>query len=195
MLQGPIPSLGTGTAASSLRTTLATDVGLPAGANFLGFRGVLQVAVEATFARPADTTAYASGDLVANNTTAGSVTAMSFTVSRAAAAGITVAGVRIRKTSTGVQNAAFRLHLYSTSPTVTNGDNGAWLSNQAAAYLGSVDVTMDKAFSDGACGYTPCSIPHRIASGSAIFGLLEARGAYTPVSAETFGVQLKVLQD
>jgi hypothetical protein len=194
-MQGPIPQLGTGAAASSLRVTIATDVGLPAGANFLGFRGVLQAAVEATFVRPADTNAYASGDLVANSVTAGSVAAMSFTVSRAATAGVTVAGVRVRKTSTGIQNSAFRVHLYGTAPTVTNGDNGAWLSTQAATYLGSVDVTIDKAFSDGACGYATCNIPHRIASGSAIFGLLEARGAYTPVSGETFGVQLKVLQD
>src|SRR5688572_29350805 len=49
-------------------------------ATVTGFDADSLVAASATFNRPADTTAYSIGDLVANNTAAGSVTPLSFTV-------------------------------------------------------------------------------------------------------------------
>ena len=150
----------------------------------------------ATFTRPADTTAYASGDLVANSTTAGSVAAMAFTAGQASNTSFQVRRVRIIKSGTGVSNASFRLHLYSASPTAANGDNAAWSTDKAANYLGSVDVTVDKAFTDGAAGQATTEINARgAAGGNTIYGLLEARGAYTPGSAETFTVRLEVMQD
>jgi len=106
--------------------------------------------VTATFTRPADTTAYASADLVANSTTAGSVTPMSFAVGRPNAGG-QIRRVRIVKSGTSAANATFRLHLYSASPTVANGDNGAFSTDKAANYNGFVDVTAANtvAFTDG----------------------------------------------
>lgn len=154
-----------------------------------------------TFTRPADTTAYASGDLVANSTTAGSVTPMSFSVGRVAAGSFTIRKARLRKTTTTTSNAGFRLHLYTSSPTVTNGDNGAWLSNQSAAYVGAVDFAAANAlaFSDGAgingAPLIGSDLNIKLASGQTIFGLLEARGAYAPGSAEQFTVTLEAFQD
>jgi hypothetical protein len=79
---------------------------------------------------------------------------------------------------------------------VTNGDNGAWLSTGVADYLGSVDVTCDRAFSDGAAGYgvptTGSEINH---TSQSVFGLIEARATYTPANAEVFTVTIEELQN
>jgi len=148
----------------------------------------------ASFTRPADTTAYASGDLVANSTTAGSVTPMTLSAANAAGGEVSIRRVRLQKSGTGVTNAAFRLHLYRGLPTVANGDNGVWSSSGAANYLGSIDVTVDKAMTDGSVGYGAAAVNANIAflRGTALYGLLEARGAYTPASGEVFTVEAEV---
>jgi hypothetical protein len=139
----------------------------------------------ARFTRPSDTTAYASGDLVANSTTAGSVAPLSLPVAPGARQ---VRRVRIHTSSTNVTNAAFRVHLYGASPTAANGDNSAWSTSKAADYLGSVDVTVDKAFTDGAAGSATTEIN---CGGPNLYGLIEARGAYTPTSAGVFNVTIE----
>lgn len=155
---------------------------------------------EASFTRPANTTAYASGDLVANDTDAADVVPLSFTVSSPNRKGATIVvwRGRLKKSGTSVTNASFRLHLYATSPTVTNGDNGAWASI-VADYLGYIDIAVDKAFSDASQGDgVPLSagnaaemIVQLPAGGATIYGLLEARAAYTPGSAEVFTATLE----
>src|SRR5690349_6681850 len=100
------------------------------------------------FTRPSDTTAYASGDLVANSTTAGSVTPISLTAKSGTAGYRAIKRVRLKKSGTSVTNASFRAHFYTASPVASNGDNAAWLTDNAANYLGSIDVSTDKAFSD-----------------------------------------------
>jgi len=154
----------------------------------------------ATFTRPSDTTAYASGDLVANSTTAGSVAAMTFTVARVAAGSFMLRRCKLATSSTSVTAASFRLHLFRTAPvTVTNGDNGAFSVSGVADYIGAFDVTVDRAFTDGAAGFGVPVVGGEmsvdLASGTAIYGLLEARAAYTPTSAGTFTVTLDDLQD
>jgi len=161
--------------------------------------GAAAVAAAAQFTRPADVTAYASGDLVANSVTAGSVVPLTFTVARVAAGSGMVRRCRVKKSGTGVTSASFRLHLYSSAPTPANGDNGAFSTDGAANYLGGFDVAVDRAFTDGAAGVgAPVSgseMTFKLASGTTIRGLLEARGAYTPGNAETFDVSLEVLQN
>lgn len=153
----------------------------------------------ASFTRPADTTAYAVADLVANSTTAGSVTALSFTVARVAGGGGTLRRARLRKSGAVLTNATFRLHLYKVSPTPTNGDNGAWFTDQAAEYLGAFDVTLDRAFSDGAAGngvpVNGSEITFSLTAGQVVYGLTEARAAYTPASAEVFTWTLEAWPD
>jgi hypothetical protein len=151
------------------------------------------------FTRPADTTAYALGDLVANNTTAGSVTPISFAVARLNGGSGRIQTVRLWKSSTSITNAQFRLHFYSTSPTIANGDNGVWSTTGYVSgvpiYLGSADVVINKAFSDGSMGEGYATygawVPFIAASGSqTVYCLIEARAAYTPTSAETFVVTI-----
>ena len=153
--------------------------------------------VTATFTRPADTNVYASGDLVSNNTVAGSVVPLSFPVGKPV---FPIRRVKIKKSGTVVTSAQFRLHLYTSSPTSANGDNGVW-STTESGYLGFVDVTIDKAFSDGAAGHGAPSLGQEInanVNGIAqtgaftIYGLLEARAAYTPTSGEIFTVSLEI---
>lgn len=152
--------------------------------------------VSASFTRPEDTTAYGSGDLVANSTTAGSVVPMSIALANPAQRTATVKRVRLLKSGTTATNGAFRVHFYGASPTVANGDNGAWSSSQAANYFGSIDVTV-LAFSDGcaAAGAATAGAEVQIvlASGSTVYCLLEARGAYTPASAEVFTLTVEFL--
>jgi hypothetical protein len=100
------------------------------------------------------------------------------------------------KSSVSLTNASFGLHIYSAAPTgIANGDNAAWSTN-LAGYLGSVDITMDKPFVDGAWGASDPThdIFFKFASGSSLKGLLEARAAYTPASAEVFTVTLEIEQ-
>jgi hypothetical protein len=62
----------------------------------------------------------------------------------------------------------------------------------AAVIVGSVDVTIDKAITDGAAGNATCEI--NVAS-LTLYGLLEARGACTPASAEVITVTLESAED
>lgn len=157
--------------------------------------------ITGSFTRPADTTAYASGDLVANSTTAGSVAAVELRAVGAYPMGASIVRRAVlRKSGTGVTNAAFRVHLMRADPaTVTNGDNGAFSVSGVADYLGSFDVTIDQAFTDGAYGVGAPNVGSevmiRLASGQSVYALVEARGAYTPASAEVFVIGLDLIDE
>jgi hypothetical protein len=79
-------------------------------------------------------------------------------------------------------------------PTVsTNGDNGAiTIATGAAGYLGQVDVVINQAFTDGAAGQLVTEINFTALT---LYGLLEARGAWTPASAEVITVTLECAED
>lgn len=166
-------------------------------------RGLPALLPAYSFTRPTDTTAYASGDLIANNTAAGSVVPMSWTIPWTRAGGwIVVAGVRLRKSTAGVTNPSFRVHLFSAIPTFTSaGDNGLMTTVVAtgmASWLAQFDVTLNSAAVDGAQGLAVAvdSVPQyvKLASGATtLYGLLEARGAYAPGNAEVFTARPMIL--
>lgn len=150
----------------------------------------------ASFTRPADTTQYAVGDLVANSTTAGSVAAMQF------AGGPTVIRrARLTKSDDDVTAATFRVHLFSSDPTATapaNGDNGAISLNTAIAdYLGSFSFDMTASpdiyntAGNVAVGVPVIGNEVMVPWTGSVYGLLEVRGTYTPASAEVFTVDLE----
>jgi hypothetical protein len=153
----------------------------------------------ASFTRPADTTAYAIGDLVANSVTPGAVVPMAFNLGNSFPMGqFRLTRARLFKSSAVVgASATFRLHLYQALPTLTNGDNGALLSSNSANWLGNIDVTSMLAFSDGAAGTGSCPAGSemiiRQGTGKIIYGLLAALGTYTPASAEQFTVTIEEL--
>ncbi|MCA3700825.1 MAG: hypothetical protein IOB84_13715 [Brevundimonas sp.] len=141
------------------------------------------------FTRPADTTAYASGDLVANSTTAGSVASVLLEPGVAAGGQRLVRRVRLRKSTTVLTDALFRVHLYAgAAPTFANGDNAAWSTNGFDRYLGSVDVLMDRAFTDGAMGLASPAMDIQYDGSLDLRAVVEARAVYGPGNAEVFGV-------
>lgn len=150
-----------------------------------------------SFTRPADTTAYASGDLVANSTTAGSVVAPVLRPAQEAGGSQLIRRVRLVKSTSGLTGAVFRVHFYAAaSLTFANGDNGAWSTNRVVGYLGASEITMDRAFTDGALGISvplpggeivaPRDLP--------LLAVVEARGAYTPGSAEVFTIDVETVE-
>lgn len=156
---------------------------------------MIKVSTPAAFTRPADTTTYASGDLVANSTTAGSVSALAVSVASANGKPFTAVRAHLKKSGAVLTLASFRVHLYKTRPTVTNGDNGAWLSTESG-YIGSFDLAIDKAFSDGAAGVGVPLVGTvmrilPITTGKTVFALIEARAAYVPISGEIFTLTLE----
>lgn len=158
--------------------------------------------VSASFTRPADTTQYAIGDLVANSTSAGSVSAMSWIVSppytrQSGYSPVYVSGVRLHASKASVTSAAFRVHLYSATPTFTSaGDNSAFgtvVATGNANWLASFDVTMVALHADGASGIavpTEGFVVPQVPSGTTVYGLIEALNTYTPSSGETFTAEL-----
>ena len=160
--------------------------------------GASAVVAAAALTRPNDTTPYASGDLVANSTTAGSVAALQFTVGRLAGGTGRINRARIQKSGTTVTNCALALKLYTAAPTTANGDNGAWSSTGAATLIGTIPVTVDQVLSDGAVGFGASTATIHFDLGSTatkLYGLLVATAAYTPAAEEVFTVSLEVSQD
>lgn len=139
--------------------------------------------VSANFNRPADTTAYAVNDAVADNVTAGSVTKLSFAIARGAG---TVRRVKISKSNAAVATPLIRLWLFDATFTAGAGDNAAF-AFPAANAIGYVDVAVTNAGSDIASGWTAVDIPF---SSSNLFGVLQTLSIFTPASAETFTVDL-----
>lgn len=149
-----------------------------------------------TFTRPANTTQYSANDLVANSATAGSVVPMQFGAPQLNGRG-KVFRVSLFKDVETTTAASFKIHLFSASPVVTNGDNGAFAVSTAANYLGAVSI-------DQSSGATATStdlwkdatvspnIGFSVPNSGAIYGLLEAIGTYTPASGESFTVTLDI---
>lgn len=158
-----------------------------------------------SFARPADTTAYTAGDLVANSTTANDVVPLAFNVGNFPHKSGVIGYARLFKDDETETNANFTLHLFSESPVVTNGDNGAFAVSTAEHYLGAVPCDM----SSGAFATTTDVIKRfPVLDGTSpvvigfdasgdhtqreLYGLLEAEAAYTPASGEVFKVTLEI---
>lgn len=152
-----------------------------------------------SFTTPAGTTAYASGQLIANSATAGSVAPMTFTVCRdiTGTTGMIRRG-RVKTADTGFAGVTVRLHLYKSSPTVANGDHAAWSSTEAD-WIGDIDVILDHAFTDPLeKGVGVPAVGSEInydcnAGVQVIYGLLEARSAVTPQGAKAFSVVVEAL--
>jgi hypothetical protein len=175
----------------------ALNVAQLPGAVYQTVAGCLNVSTSMT--RPANVTQYAVGQLVANNTVAGSVVPIALaSVLRAANTPATIQRLRLRKSGPILAAATFRVHLFGTAaPTVANGDGAALSMSSSANYLGYADINLDQAFTDGANGNTsPSFVPIMVkASAQTVWALLEARDVYTPLSGEVFTLTAEVLQD
>jgi hypothetical protein len=191
--------LGTGSAVAgkvSLQAN-AADVSDSAPLAVRTPSGLIQLT--ATFTRPADTTVYALNDLLGINTSqnTGNAIAISSAVFVNGEA-LRIERIRFQKSTTGVTNASFRIHIWRDRPTFTSlGDNGAQGALTALVvdsiqyHVDYVDITMDRG-SNTAAAYgvgvpsTGAGCLVRPATGTTFYLSVQALAAYTPGNAEVF---------
>ncbi len=121
-------------------------------------KGLAVKAFTATFTtltRPANSTPYTAADSISDNATAGSVTALSATVSDVADDPIVISEILVSSTDTGLAGKKLRAYLFNSNPTsssgVSGGDNAAY-AQKVAGYVGSFMGYMETGFSDGTVG-------------------------------------------
>ena len=138
--------------------------------------------------RAANTTAYEIGQAVQNAT----ASALSFATSNQATLGGYITRAVLRTTK-AAHTEALRLHLYSATPTLSN-DLAAFILTDVSAYVGYIDFTT---FVTGGTGSVIAvseasfnrPMQFNVAAG-VLFGLLEAKAAFTPTSAQEFHIAL-----
>lgn len=159
------------------------------------------ITITDSFVRPANTTAYTAGDLVANDVDAADVVPLKFSVARLGSGRGIVRRIILFKDDETTTAAAFNLHLFSESPAVNNGDNGAFQPTTVQNYLGTVAIDMSTgavaSATDLAKGGAPAAeinFDLRVVGDRErrLYGLLEATGAYAPSASELFEVTLEI---
>jgi hypothetical protein len=177
-----------------------------ASENHLGEVGGRTIIISASITRPADTTAYASGDAVADSTSSPSV----LTFSRAARinqGSCVIIGAVLVDSANQTTKGDFDLFIFDTTYTANN-DNASFAPTDAEmeTCLGTIRFSSGNFIvgnaASGASGNALCpgtmtdNIGFKCGSGStSLFGRLVARSAYTPVYAEKFMIRLRILQD
>ncbi len=166
-----------------------------ASENHLGEIGGRTVRNAATFARPADTTAYAALDTVSTSTSAPVVITFS-NMARVNAGSGYITKARIM-TDQKTNTARLCLHLFHTAPTLTN-DNAAFplLWADRANRVGKIDfspMTTEDA-TNSTCAE---SLNEAVrlsftceAANTALYGILETLDAFTPASGQNFYISL-----
>jgi hypothetical protein len=150
-MNGVAVTMGSGANGTGVqRVTIATDQTWPTGMSPKGFSAAFT-----TLTRPANTTAYTAADSISDNATAGSVTALSATVSDTNDDPITITEILINSTDTGLAGKRIRAYLFNSDPTASTGvgagDNAAY-SQKKAGYIGSCSGVLETGFSDGTVG-------------------------------------------
>lgn len=189
------PALGTaGTASTDVLTVQGIASGTPLFVDQTKQTSLVSIPAGTSFTRPADTTAYAIGDLVANSTTAGSVVALTWTGATITGSGGSgeIAAVTVRADSAA---ATVRVHFFTYAPTVSNGDNGNlvvsnFASTTSSYYVGYFDVVLQPEATIAGGGIlgqsVGGSIPYKLASADSLYALVEARTIFTPTSAGVY---------
>jgi len=144
-----MPVLGDGAGGS-----LATTTGVLVHAE-KGLANRVFAAAFTTLTRPANTTAYSAADSISDNATAGSVTALSATISDVNDDPFFINEILISSTDTGLAGKKLRAYLFNSDPTASSGvgagDNAAY-SQKKAGYIGSFMGYLETGFSDGTVG-------------------------------------------
>lgn len=152
--------------------------------------------VVANFTRPADTTAYAVGDVVCNSTSAPTVLTFSG-MANSNGLGGTIHAAFLYLGSNPSTKPVFDLFLFDTAPTIDN-DNAVFTPTDSEI-LNCVGVISFGVASVGDTSGTGTNmvyqavpmLPYVCASGAtALYGVLVARNAVTPTSADTYNFRL-----
>lgn len=148
-----------------------------------------------TVTRPSNTTAYTAMDVLGDT---GGSAIMAFANAGPTAGHVMITGADVRFDVSAVISgmAAFRLHLYDTSPTAI-ADNAAFdiPSGDRSIYLGYVDLPLPTDF--GATLFSQADAVNKkvklAAASTSLYGLLQTIGAFTPSSAAVHAVRLHTL--
>lgn len=188
---------GKATTINTKLDTLHADLiaSTPAGTNIVGDVGSASFSATCSvLTLPGTGGTFATGDLVANSATAGSVTPLTCSLARYSGGPVTITKAQIVTSTTGLANASFRGHVYTASPTVTNGNDGAFLSTQSGHFC-RLDITVDQAFSNGASGsgapITGSTCTRVLSATQTVHVLVEARAAYAWTAGQTLTVTLE----
>ncbi len=169
--------------------------------------GIIKM-ISDTLARPADTTQYAAGDQVTDSTTAPSVLTFSnvglYTLPESAdASGVIVAATCVSSANQSTK-PNFELWLFQSTH-APNNDNAAWAPSDAILNDALGVITFDSwkigTVTSGADGNAASFVENKTIafqcadSDEDLYGLMVARNAYTPVSAEIFTITLHIIQD
>ena len=148
-----------------------------------------------SFTRPANTTAYAAGDVI------GGASSAIHTLSAVGPSGgfilLQSMALFIGSTSPPVGMAAFRVHLFSASPTAV-ADNAVFnlSSAERADYMGFVDLGTPQDLGDTI--YTQTDYIGRLvklaAASTSLFVEIETRGGYTPESGTAYELRMSALE-
>jgi hypothetical protein len=150
----------------------------------------------ATITRPSNTTAYTAGDVVGDT---GGSAIISLTSVGPSGGFVLVQSISLVFSDSVVPSGmgAFRIHMYSASPTAI-ADNAAFdlVSGDRATYMGYIDLPAPLDL--GSTIYTQTDYPGRLiklaAASTTLFVEIETRGAYTPVSASTVSIRMNLLE-
>jgi hypothetical protein len=141
---------GQGTMAASVPVAISSDQKWQTGLSPRAFAVAFT-----TNTRPANTTAYSAGDSISNNATAGSVTALTATISDTNNDPITLTDILLASTDTGLSGKRVRAYVFNSDPTANSGvgagDNAAY-TQKMAGYIGSFSGVLEQGFSDGTVG-------------------------------------------
>jgi hypothetical protein len=140
--------------------------------------------------RPANTTAYAVGNLIASNVTAGSVVVPSFNIATSGGHAVIPRLRLATNATTGWSSITLQVTLFTTAPTYANGDGGAYAiatgsANIIARYQVALSQFGDSAWGDAIniTGSSPVVNP----SAAAIYWDMQVvSGTPTPISGQTF---------
>ncbi len=193
-----------GDAANGLDVDVTRMAALVAGEAHVGEVGGKTINILGSFTRPADTTAYAAGDVVCNSTSAPVVITFTNCARINAGSGLIV-GAQLVDGAYVASTLAAELWLFDTTITMDN-DNAVFTPTDAElqTLVGVIQfnnpLVGDATAGVGGNVVNLATLVNHIAftTGAAsrnLFGVLVARNAYVPISAETFDIRLRISQD
>lgn len=151
--------------------------------------------------RPANTTTYAAGQIVAESTSAATLWAFA-SVARANGLGLILQSLTLVDSVAQSLKPDFELWLFDTAPSTTSqNDAQAWAPTDAEmkfclGYVALSSGAFKVAGSNGVIAAEGIAKPLQCAAGSTtIYGVLVVRNAYIPASAEELTLRMTVVQD
>lgn len=186
---------GAGTTPGTPSATPITVQGSPTGTPIVAAGTGYSVAVSKT--RPADTAAYALGDVLNESASAGTVWTFAAIGPTAGRILITAIVLEIDVAAVPAGMGAFRLHLYDAAPTAIN-DNAAFdlAAGDRTKYLGFIDIPLPEKLGSTLWAQDD-TIRKQVklaAASTSIYGMLETRSAFPPTASALLKLGLRALR-